>query len=91
MKAVVGVASAFAPIAKVGFPVTAPGKFGYNEFVTANLQAVSVDEYSLGICRHALRRYVARARGKSGRWCIEFGNRDLVAREVEGTTRRVIK
>lgn len=44
MKAAVVLASAFAPVAKVGFPAQAAGQTGYNGFVAANLPAVIVDE-----------------------------------------------
>ena len=44
MKAAIELAQAFAPIAKIGFPAMAAGQTGYNGFVSANLQAVTVDE-----------------------------------------------
>ena len=44
MKATIELAQAFAPIAKIGFPAMAAGQTGYNGFVSANLQAVTVDE-----------------------------------------------
>ena len=47
MKAAIELAQAFAPIAKIGFPAMAAGQTGYNGFVSANLQAVTVDEGGL--------------------------------------------
>ncbi len=49
MKAVIEVARAFAPVAKIGFPAQPAGQTGYNGFVSANLQAVTVDEKFEGI------------------------------------------
>ena len=56
MKATIELAQAFAPIAKIGFPAMAAGQIGYNGFVSANLQAVTVDEdYSKLACSSDLK------------------------------------
>ena len=54
MKATIELAQAFAPIAKIGFPAMAAGQTGYNGFVSANLQAVTVD-YSKLACSSDLK------------------------------------